>query len=508
MAKTMSTSPTFGDVLRRYRLAAGLTQEALAEQAGLSARAITDLERGVNRSPRKDTLARLAAALELSPEERGGWEAAQRRGQAPGGPAIGNANVPLLVGRREELRLLERHLAPGGPPLLLLAGEPGIGKSRLLRELAPRAAQRGMHVLIAGCRQRGGQEPYAPILHALERHLRSIAPAQARAALRGCAWLVRLLPELAGGPVEALPAVALPAEQERRLMFDAVVRFLGNVAGPGGMLLVLDDLQWADADAVEFLRALAHAAAGTQLRIAGAYRDTEVGPDSPLAIMLRDLAQAGLAAHRHVAALPPDEARQLLQRVLDPGTGAGLPPGSNGEIAERLPRRANGVPFFLVSCAQGVRAGALEAGAEEVPWTVAQSIRQRVALLPAAARELLGTAAVVGRDIARATLATVTSRADEAVLADLEPACRARLLEEAGAAAYRFAHDVIREVVEADLGAGRRALLHRRVAEVLEAQADPPLEAVAYHYGEGEAWEKALPYLIQAGDKATAAYAH
>src|SRR5919202_711989 len=154
MAKTASTSPTFGAVLRRYRLAAGFTQEALAERAGLSARAITDLERGVNRRPRKDTLARLAAALDLSPEDHAAWEAARRRSRAfraqhlASGVAVENA--PMFVGREPELHLLDLHLASAGPPLLLLAGEPGIGKSRLLREAVPRAATNGLRVLMGG----------------------------------------------------------------------------------------------------------------------------------------------------------------------------------------------------------------------------------------------------------------------------------------------------------------------------------------------------------------------
>src|SRR5205823_1586832 len=95
------------------------------------------------------------------------------------------------------------------------------------------------------------------------------------------------------------------------------------------------------------------------------------------------------------------------------------------------------------------------------------------------------------------------------VLAALEATCWARLLEEEGREAYRCPHDVIREVVEADLGAARRMVLHRRVAEALEGQpgAAPP-ETLAYHYEQGEVWTKALDYLVQAGDKATAAYAH
>src|SRR5439155_16246383 len=195
---------------------------------------------------------------------------------------------PPLVGRQGELALLERHLAGEGPPLLLLAGEPGIGKSRLLRAAAQRATGCGWRVLVGGCQRRRGQAPFAPLLEALESYLARRGRTELRADLRGCAWLVRLLPELASGPIEPLPAWTLPPEQERRLLDKAVGRLLANVAGPAGTLLLLDDLQWADPDALELLATLVRAAAEIPLRVLGAYRDTEVQTNDALAGVLAD----------------------------------------------------------------------------------------------------------------------------------------------------------------------------------------------------------------------------
>src|SRR5262249_30674177 len=153
--------------------------------------------------------------------------AAQRR--PPVGPflssvgtqsAMSDVNLPL-VGRERDLAALDRHLRGTGPPLLVLAGEPGIGKSRLLREEIRRADGHGMTILGGGCRQRGGQQPYAPLQDALADHIRQLPAARARSMLRGCTWLVRLLPELAGGPVEPIPAGPATIDQERRLMFAA-----------------------------------------------------------------------------------------------------------------------------------------------------------------------------------------------------------------------------------------------------------------------------------------------
>jgi transcriptional regulator with XRE-family HTH domain len=309
----------FGTLLRRYRMAVGLTQEELAERARVSRRSTTEMERGAAHTPRRDTLELLAVALALTADERAIFLEAGRR-QGAGGPSrppepLETGVAAPFVGRAGELALLERHLAGEGPPLLMLTGEPGIGKSRLLHAAIPRAAGAGLRVIDGGCQQRGGQEPYAPFLAAFQRHLQSQRPGQLREDLRGCAWLVRLLPELAGGPIEPLPTTPIPPEHERRLVFAAVTRFLTNMAGPAGTLLVLDDLQWAGADALDLLATLARTAADVPLRIMGAYRDTEVPPEAPLAATLADLTRARLVTRRLLAPLSIGVGRPLLSLV-------------------------------------------------------------------------------------------------------------------------------------------------------------------------------------------------
>jgi transcriptional regulator with XRE-family HTH domain len=181
------TTPSFGEQLKGYRLAAGLTQEALAERAGVSARGIQALENGESK-PQRETARRLAAALGLPQSAHPAFLAAagpapRRRAvaerlppAAPPSPRLRPADPgsqPPLAGRRREVALLEAHLAGTGPPVLVLAGEPGIGKSRLLQHVAQQAQERDWWVLVGGCQRRGGQAPYAPLLEALERHIRS-----------------------------------------------------------------------------------------------------------------------------------------------------------------------------------------------------------------------------------------------------------------------------------------------------------------------------------------------
>jgi tetratricopeptide (TPR) repeat protein/transcriptional regulator with XRE-family HTH domain len=594
---------TFAELLKRYRQAAGLTQEELAERAGLSLRGVGDLERGARRAPRKDTVALLGTALALAPDDLALLEAVARRQRLPVPAAVpavipssmpphteaelplqGNFAPPLtpilgreheeavavhpvphketiplvapsprlspstqaphegvagrarvsdalsaagatplagdtsamasaptapplpLVGRATQLDVLARHLAGEEPPLLLLAGEPGMGKSRLLAAAARRARQWGWTVLEGGCTRRSGQEPYAPLLGALAGYVAARSPAALRADLESCAWLVRLLPELAELAVVPAPVWALPPEQERRLMFAAVRRFIANVAGPQGTLLVLDDLQWAGADALDLLNTLIRSSASVSLRVVGAYRSSEVRPQDPLAVTLADLASAGLASQQRLGPLAPQEASALLQHVLAQSKA----PSTNQ--MEQVLARTSGVPFFLVSCAEALREGTLAREQEAVPWTVAQSIRQRVAALPMAAQEMLGVAAVIGRQVERSILFAVSAQlgqVERLMLEVMEATHQAHLLVEAGEDAYQFPHDLIREVIVTDLSAARRASLHRRVAEALEASlGEPPIERLAYHYQRTGQTEKAIQYLERAGDRAWAMHAN
>src|SRR5215831_19151711 len=230
------SSLTFGTLLKRYRLAAGLTQEELADQAALSRRGIADLERGARTQPRKETVQLLADALHLSSTERTLLEAAARRPGTSAAHAPGERVATLphsalaipFVGRTQELALLE-HMLADGPPVLWVAGEPGIGKSRLLQAGIQRAQAQGWTVLTGSCHRRSGQEPYAPLVGALADFLRRQSAAEQRRQLQDCTWLVGLLPELAERGVVSRPAWTLPPEQERRLMFAAVARYLANV---------------------------------------------------------------------------------------------------------------------------------------------------------------------------------------------------------------------------------------------------------------------------------------
>lgn len=516
MATTASIQGlTFGALLKRYRRAAGLSQEALAERAGYSLGYVSKLERSA-RLPTPATVELLADALGLDALERAALRrtlqhlsGSQRvvffhsRTSVPPSP-------PPLVDRAHELAHLERHLAGHGRPVLLFAGEPGIGKTRLLQEAAEQGQNLGWCVLEGGYRQRSREGFYAPVLGALESYVRNQPPARLRSNLQGCAWLVRLLPELVDIAGVPMPTWTLPPEQERRLLFSAVERFLTNVAGPAGTLLALDDLQWADADGIDLLGALALAHSERPLRIVGAYRNTEVRPDSHLAALLTDLARNRLIKRIVLGPLAPEAATELLDGLLE---GVEQGPDRNA-WREGVLRRAGGVPFYEVCFAEGLQTGALEGKAAEndVPWDIAQTIRQRVAVLPECARRVIQIAAVAGRGAPRALLVRVATQSgcEEAeALAGLDAACQARLLVAEGEDTYAFTHDLMREVVEGDLGAAQRAQLHLALAGALESESgEPPFEELAAHYTRAGKFEKALAYLQWVGARAEAVHAN
>ncbi|HEU5348353.1 MAG TPA: AAA family ATPase, partial [Ktedonobacterales bacterium] len=423
---------SFAALLRRFRRATGLTQAELAEHAGLSPEAISALERGVNRTPRRETVELLADALGLEEQERAQFEQSARRRIAPPtatqpSPLVPDRTAAPLVGRARELALIERVLGDRFPPMLLFAGEPGIGKTRLLYEAANIAPGAGWAVLIGSCPQGSYQDPYAPLLGMIERDIAAREPAQLKAAFQGCGWLVRLLPELAERDMIQLPTWTLAPEQERRLMFAAVARYLGNIAGAAGALLILDDLQWAGSDACDLLVTLARTPGATSLRMIGSYRNTEMPARHPLVAALTGLEHEGLLHQQALTRLAATESAVLLQELLAQSDEI------SAETQAHVVQQCGGIPFYLVTWAQTLASETLPTGKDEaLPWNVIQSIRQRIAGEPEVAREVLQVLAVAGEKASLRLLREVllaSNRREDDIVTALESATRARLVE-------------------------------------------------------------------------------
>jgi tetratricopeptide (TPR) repeat protein/transcriptional regulator with XRE-family HTH domain len=482
--------PTCGQLLQRYRLLAGLTQEELAERAGYSGNYIGKLEQDQRELPAA-AADRLATVLGLADQDRAALRGARERRQ-------GGRGLParLLAGRDAEMAQIRQLLAGAGPPVLLLAGEPGMGKTRLLEEAASRGAGGGWGVVRGGCLRRA-QDAYAPLSGALDDALQRLPTGQRAEALRQAGRVDLLLPELAlpGGPDPGeggAPAGVQP-EQQRRLLVSSAGRLLRAAAGPAGTLLVLDDLHWAGPDAVDLLAALLAVAGAPPLRVIGAYRDSET--PARLDEFVADLARASLVRVLPLGPLTDADAERLLLQLAPEGER--MP-----TVLPAIMRRAGGVPFFLVSYAEQVGDGGQGEAPLAVPWTVAQVIGQRVAALTGPAKELLSVAAVAGRVVPHTLLAQVTGSDDEQVLQAVETALEARLLAEDGPDGYRFTHDLIRETVENGLSAARRRRLHRRIGQALEHQPGASVESLAFHFSQSGEDGTAAGYLELAGDQA------
>jgi predicted ATPase len=383
-----------------------------------------------------------------------------------------------FVCRDKELALARDALhdaLAGRGQLLLLIGEPGIGKTRLAVELAGIARNRGALVLWGRCHEGEAERAYGPWLQILRAGLLAwdIDEAALRLGEAAAAELATLLPELRERLPE-LPPPAGDAERARTLLFDGLERLLRGVAAAKPLVLVLDDLHCSDEPSLRLLRSLCYGLAEHATLVIGTYRDLEISERHPLAATLAELARAH----------PPR--RQLTLRGLEPGCvrrfiarRTGVEPSPT--VVAACHARSEGNPLFLLELlhwleSRGGTAGAIPDGFEhEVPDGIRHVIRRRVAALSQPCRSTLDGAAVIGREFTAGVLVLMLPLAQEELLARLTEAEAARALEpvRGSPGSFRFAHTLIRETLYEDLPSVARARLHLRAAEALEARYRP-----------------------------------
>jgi len=493
----------FGALLRRHRLLAGLTQEGLAERAGVSARAVSDLERGGGRAPRLETVGLLAGALALSGEQRAALLAAARPDAGdpvrpappPSAPTGTVPGPPPLFGRHHErVRLraaLDAALAGRGG-LALIGGEAGIGKTALAGALLHEAADRGCVVLEGRCFDLAETPPYGPwidlFLHLPAADLPPLPPAFAQ---RGTV-----------GPVPSQLALLAQVED-----------FLRAVAARRPVALLLDDLHWADPASLDLLRFLARSVATLPLVVIVTYRPDEVGSGHPLSPLLPQLAREPATVRLDLTRLD-DGAVRALADARHP-----LPDADAARLVAYLRARADGNALFVGELLRALEeAGVLRRGEGRwalgglgdaaVPALLRRVIEGRVARLDDGAQAALGAAAVIGQEVPFAVWATVSGTDEEAITGGVEQAATARLMEEtADGTGARFLHALIREALYEGLLPSRRRRLHRAAGEALAALPEPDADAVAHHFRiVGDA--RAVEWLARAGERARAAFAY
>jgi DNA-binding beta-propeller fold protein YncE/transcriptional regulator with XRE-family HTH domain len=335
---------TFGALLSRYRTAALLTQEQLAERADLSARGVSDIERGIKGRPRAYTVGQLADALRLSPDDRATFEQAagavgvdaRPNGAIPEGNFLGAMPACPLVAREEEVERLSVILdtvGDGAGHLLLLGGEMGAGKTRLLQHLMVEARRREMEVLTGRCRSVERAMPFHPVLAALGG-LDTRLPTSAREARRNWQKVQQLVSDYTAGR----PAGLGVAQQN---ILKVVGDLLLLLARPHPVAVMLDDLHWADVDTLNLLQHLAHTTRTSPVLLAGSFRDVRLSEDHPeLAALLRDLSRERLVERMTVRRLSLEETTELIATTMERQD-------VSEELASFVYRRTKGNPRLI-----------------------------------------------------------------------------------------------------------------------------------------------------------------
>jgi DNA-binding CsgD family transcriptional regulator len=410
---------------------------------------------------------------------------------------------PSFVGRAEELGLLAAALgraAAGAPGIVLIAGEAGVGKTRLVDEFAAQAAAEGARVLAGGCIELGeGALPYAPIVEAL----RSLARGLDLAALRSLAGpahglLAGLLPELGDGQAEAVPG----GSQAR--LFEVLLGLLGRLGQQAPVVLVVEDLHWADRSTRDLLAFLVRNLHAERVLLVATYRSDELHRRHPMRLFRAELARGGRVQRVDLAPFGREELATLLAGI------TGVPPSA--ATVDDVLARTEGNAFF----AEELVAAAAQRAGSALPPGLRDVLLIRFEALSEPAQAALRVAAVAGRRVQHELLAGVAGMDEPALLASLREAVAHQILGvDSDLDAYAFRHALVQEAVYAEVLPGERTRLHAAFAAALELRLElaggwqqPAAAAeIAFHWYAAGDQPRALATAVRAGRQAWSAYA-
>ncbi len=384
-----------------------------------------------------------------------------------------------LAGRSVELDRLEsswRRAGEGTRRVALIAGESGIGKTRLVGELASVVDSQNGAVLYGRCDE-DMVVPYQPFVEALQPYVSAYPAAALHERLHGLEQdLTRLFPELLGRIVDQpLPTLSDP-EAERYRLFEAITLLVTGVAAAGPAVLVLDDLHWADRPTILLLRHVVRSAADAPLLVVACYRDFDLPAGHEVADLLADLRRESFTERIALQGLSEADSATMLAAI----AGHDVAPA----LTRELHREAGGNPFFLAELLRNLLetnpelVSAAADGHEvdlrqlELPQSVRDVVARRVRRLPEQVHEILSLASVIGPDVPAFLLANAGDRPASEVLEALDLAKEAGLVNEPPdrTGSYSFSHDLVRQVLYAELGSARKAQLHARIGGAMEQE--------------------------------------
>ncbi len=519
---------SFGEALRTFRASAELTQEELAARSGVSVRAISDLERGVKTRPQRATVRLLADGMELTETERSMLEATVPSRQRirtqqvksldlPIGGFLGAVPENALIARANEVarvRGVVDSVRNCAGRLILLSGEPGVGKTRLAQEIALICRASGMYVAAGQCYQPQQSVAFYPFLTIVKR-LRSVAWSLLHIdPLDRWPQLRALVPELPEDRVISDIPVSSDGDQQR--LFWAVTGLIDLISRDMPVALALDDLHWADQSSVELLHHLARELRSAPVLLLGTYRDVDVGRRHPFRGVLRNLHREHLSEEISVKRLDQTETSALIHSMLDGGE-------VSADFANVVYTQTEGNAFFvqevvrtLVERGDAYRQdGTWKYRNEEdvtVPRTVQEVIGERLARLSESTQSLLREASVLGTTFEFDDLEAMSGLSEIDLESSLEEASYSRLIRGGESDTYHFNHALVQRVLYRHLSPGRRRRLHRSAAEAIEQQPRRVREQraaeLAWHFMEAGDRARALPHTVMAADQAEERFAH
>jgi tetratricopeptide (TPR) repeat protein len=424
-----------------------------------------------------------------------------------------------FVGRDVERASLERHFeqALGGlGAMVMIGGEPGVGKTRLVGEVLADARTRGWLTLTGHCYETAGTPPFIAFVELVERLGRAMPPAMFREVLGDAApEIARLTPELRRAFPDIGPPLDLPPEQQRRFLFNCVVEFIERCCRLKPLAVLLDDLHWADEPTLRLFEHLAQRLPQLPMIVLGTYRDVELDADRPFAATLETLTRQRLAHRLSLKGLPQESVDAMLCAL-----GGTAPPAP---LVAAVFRETEGNPFFVEEVFHHLRDehelfdqnGRWRTGLRmdelNVPEGVRLVIGRRLKRLEETTQQILTRAALVGRSFDLSLLTAVTEERDETLLTALEEAEAAHVLrlESGRNIRWVFAHELIRQTLVARLALPRRQRLHLHTATALERlyASSPQLHAgdLAHHFYQAGAVadpRQTIRYLSLAADQA------
>ena len=402
--------------------------------------------------------------------------------------------------------------------LVMLAGEPGIGKTRTAQELASHAETQGARVLWGRCYEQEGAPPYWPWVQPIRTYVQETDPEELQSEMGpGAADIGEVIPEVC----LKLPGVGAPPvmepEQARFRLFDSITAFLKNASQSRPLVIVLDDLHWADKDSLLLLQFLARQLEGSQLLVVGCYRDVELSRQHPLSETLSELAREPVFRRELLRGLSRDDTGRYIQATVGQS-----PPR---ELVDRIHAHTEGNPFFMTEVLRLLsdRGELITEQADgvlqiSVPESVREAIGQRLNRLSELCNQVLTTASVIGRQFDYRLLDAVTGgMTEEQGLTAIDEAVSAHLIEEVPGSTerFQFSHALIQRTLGDELTTTRRVRLHSLIAAAMEEQYGDDAEAhaaeLAYHFGEGESVTgsgKLVRYSLLAGQRALATHAY